>query len=154
MKSQKKVESAIVICTDMKKNTGALKSIVRRYAGIRILLLIDRTIIQLVSEIFREKGWMGYKPAEELQDTLLKHYEIMADRWKDDAQAFLKKEDTAFSIQKHTGNLKDSLIHEIKAFAPNEIALTYTKGFNPYLEVIKPVCRELGKKYKLPVREI
>ena len=141
----------LLINIDMKKNQDAIEKINHLERPIKILLIIDVKITEIVADLMVEKGWLGDSTAREIQQNIINNKKIMREKW----EKYANQEITIpHEIQKKDGNIRYIIEQEIEKNEIKTIIITYKKGFNPYYETIEPVIKHICEKHDIQYQKL
>lgn len=142
----------LLISMDMKLNPKALKYVQTREKDIIVLPIIDPNLIQIISDIFVEKGWLGGNSAKELLQNLIKNQERMRKYFIKQVSDYFNKEGIAYEIKELNGNMRELILKEISSHPIDEIVFSFHKGFNPIWEASRMIIERLCAKTEIPCR--
>jgi len=136
----------LIISLDFEKNKK-IESFIQKNKTepIEAIALIDENIINTVSEIFTEKGWLGAGQAENIKELFLKKAERKAEEWL----AYIKKIAEEQKIKIPTKTETNTIENYIQNQNQNEIkkvVFTFKKGMNTTYETIKDTLEKIQKQ--------
>ncbi len=129
----------LIIPVEMKKDEELLRSLEKIREEKEILVLLDESIIRIVTEITLRKGWLGFAAARDVTKVLYEEYKTMAKKWAHFANEKLKNSKVKFM----EGNFKENLAKEVNKKKPSRIYIIKGKEFNPYWPVVKPIIESM-----------
>jgi len=142
----------LLVSMDMKLNPKALKYVQTRKKDVIVLPIIDPNLIQIISDIFVEKGWLGGRSAKELSQNLIKNQERMRKYFVEQVSDYFNKKGIAYEIKEMNGNMKDLILKEISTHPIDEIVFSFHKGFNPIREASRMIIERLCAKTEIPCK--
>ena len=144
----------LLVSMDMKLNPKALKYVQTRKKDVIVLPIIDPNLIQIISDIFIEKGWLGGRSAKELSQNLIKNHERMRKYFVEQVSDYFNKKSIAYEIKELNGNMREIILKEISTYPINEIVFSFHKGFNPIWEASKMIIERLCAKIEIPCKVV
>lgn len=132
---------ALLVSVDMKLNDEVIKYLNESDCDVDGLLITDNNLLQIITDLFVEKGWLGGWSAKELTERLSANQETLKKLMSKELESKLSL--SLLDIKETNGNLKEILIQEVKERKPDEVLFSYGKGFNPIWEASKPVIERI-----------
>ncbi|HRW35581.1 MAG TPA: hypothetical protein P5107_11065 [Thermotogota bacterium] len=141
---QKKI---LLVSLDFDQNKK-IESFIKKHKSenIQAIALFDENIINKVSDIFTERGWLGSKQADRLKSLFQKKAERKARDWLD----YIGKieRDYNLSISKRIEKLTiESFIHTLTENVSykdiKSLAFSFKSGLNPTYDACKPYFEKL-----------